>query len=97
MNDARAKYMTIDAFRREYFVAGSRPTRASVRSWIESGRLPAIRLDNRVYVRDDHAEMFLQGAKIEERIVDKAKSKALDWKIRQEQAKEQLRAFGINV
>ena len=97
MNDERAKYMTIDAFRRGFFVDGSRPTRAQVRGWIDAGTLPAIQLDGRLYVREDVAEAFLRGAKAPVHQWERAKQWVKERRERQEQARATLRTFGFDV
>ena len=97
MTNPRPQYMTIDAFRRDFFAPGSRPTRASVRNWIDEGKLPAIKLDGRVYVRQDHAEAFIAGARIEDHAVERAKESMRAWNERQEAAKRTLREFGFKI
>ena len=97
MEDSRAKYMTIDAFRRGYFVDGSRPTRAQVRGWIDAGTLPAIRLDGRLYVREDNADAFLRGAQARDHEVERARAWVKDRREKQERARASLRRFGFDV
>ena len=89
--------MTLDAFRREFFAPGSRPSRLTVSGWVDAGWLPAIRLDGRVYIRTDHAEAFISGARIEDHAAEKAKARVKAWSSRQEAAKRTLRDFGFNI
>lgn len=56
------KYMTVNAFRRDFFAAGSRPRRADVVGWIDAGKLPAVEIDGRLYIRDDAAEAFFSAS-----------------------------------
>lgn len=89
--------MTIDAFRRGFFADGSRPTRAQVRAWIDAGTLPAIRLDGRLYVREDCAEAFLVGAKAPDHEWERAKRWVKGYKEKQERAIRSLRKFGFDI
>lgn len=54
--------MTVNAFRRDFFAAGSRPRRADVVGWIDAGKLPAVDIDGRLYIRDDAAEAFFSAS-----------------------------------
>jgi len=54
--------MTVNAFRRDFFAAGSRPRRVDVVGWIDAGKLPAVDIDGRLYIRDDAAEAFFRAS-----------------------------------
>ena len=58
----RFKYLTINAFRREFFAAGSRPRKSDIMRWIDGGTLPAIKIDGVVYIHTDDAAAFFTGA-----------------------------------
>lgn len=95
MTEERARYVTLDAFRREYFAAGSRPRRADVKTWVDEGRLRAIELDGRVYVREDDAEAFLNGARVCDHVVERIKAATHERAARVKAARETLARFGL--
>ena len=44
------KLMKAHQFRREFFEAGSRPSKSQILSWIELGELPGLIIDDEPYV-----------------------------------------------
>lgn len=62
MKETSGKYLTVNAFRREFFAVGSRPRRVDVLRWIDAGALPAVEIDGRLYIRDDAAEAFFKSS-----------------------------------
>ena len=95
MNETRPRFLTIDAFRRGYFAPGSRPRRCDVRGWIDEGRLPAIQLDGRVYVREDDVKAFFAGARIQDHAAEKASAAVKARAARIQAARATLAQFGL--
>lgn len=95
MEENRQRYMTLDAFRREFFAPGSRPTRASVRQWVDDGKIPAVRLDGRLYVREDDVQAFFAGETVRPHAVDRAKEATQARIARIKAARERLARFGL--
>ncbi len=64
MSDKNDPLYSVNALRREYFAAGSRPTKAKIERWILFGvadglRLDALKIDGAFYVRKSAFEAFL--------------------------------------
>lgn len=95
MTNPRPQYMTIDAFRRDFFAPRSRPRRCDVRGWIDEGRLPAIQLDGRVYVREDDVQAFFTGAKVQDHAAEKASAAVKARAARIQAARATLAQFGL--
>lgn len=62
MKETSGKYLTVNAFRREFFAVGSRPRRVDVLRWIDAGALPAVMIDGAVYIKDDDAVAFFRNS-----------------------------------
>lgn len=95
MTNPLPQYMTIDAFRRDFFAPGSRPRRCDVRGWIDEGRLPAIQLDGRVYVREDDVQAFFTGARVQDHAAEKASAAVKARAARIQAARATLTQFGL--
>ena len=89
------KYLTINAFRRCFFSDESRPKRAQVVKWIDEGRLAAIIIDGRYYIRDDDAACFFESATAKTFTHNNAKQAFKDREERLNAARETLARFGI--
>lgn len=98
----RFQRITVDEFRRRYFFVDNRPTRASVRRWIESGTaegrvLPAYLIDGKYYIQIAAAETFIAALKVTPQNVKNAIASAkqtTNW--REKKTNAELRALGYS-
>ena len=98
----RFQRITVDEFRRRYFFVDNRPTRASVRRWIESGTaegriLPAYLIDGKYYIQIAAAETFIAALKVTPQNVKNAVASAkqtTNW--REKKTNSELRALGYS-
>jgi len=95
MKENRARYLTLEAFRREFFAVGSRPRRADVKTWVDDGRLRAIEIDGRVYVREDDAQAFLDGSRVVDHVAERVKNATRERAERIKAARATLARFGL--
>ncbi len=92
--------ITLDEFRRRYFLEGNRPRRSDVKRWIEVGTaegrvLPANLLDGRYYIQVAAAEAFLTSTRAKtDRNAPKARTARPDWHDRKTAA--ELRTMGFS-
>lgn len=89
------KYLTVNAFRREFFAAGSRPRRVDVLSWIDAGALPAVIIDGVVYIKDDDATAFFNRNAAPTHTVETARAAISQRKTRIEKARLVLSQYGL--
>ena len=87
--------MTVNAFRRDFFAAGSRPRRADVVGWIDAGKLPAVEIDGRLYIRDDAAEAFFSASTATIKAVDDVKTTISKRRADIIKAREILAGYGL--
>ena len=98
----RFQRITVDEFRRRYFFVDNRPTRASVRRWIESGTaegriLPAYLIDGKYYIQIAAAETFIAALRVTPQNVKNAVASAkqtTNW--REKKTNSELRALGYS-
>ncbi len=98
----RFQRITVDEFRRRYFFVDNRPTRSSVKRWIESGTaegrvLPAYLIDGRYYIQIAAAEAFIAALKVTPQNVKNAIASArqtTNW--REKKTNNELRALGYS-
>ena len=89
----RFKYLTVNAFRREFFAAGSRPRKSDVLRWINAGDLRAVMIDGAVFIRDDDAVAFFDRATINGAGDDK--TRVSDRRARVAAARAALAKYGL--
>jgi hypothetical protein len=90
----RFKYLTVNAFRREFFAAGSRPRKSDVLRWIESGALRGVMIDGIVFIRDDDAVAFFDRATMQSAGGDD-KTRVSDRRARVAAARAALAKYGL--
>ena len=95
MKETSGKYLTVNAFRREFFAAGSRPRRVDVVGWIDAGKLPAVEIDGRLYIRDDDAEAFFSASTATVKAVDDVKATISKRRADILEAREILAGYGL--
>ena len=88
------RLLTVDEFRRRFFMRDSRPSRADTRAWIDAGYLCGVKIGARVYVSENSArELFTRA-----RIVSAPRTDERDERrYRQSRAASTLREFGFKL
>lgn len=95
MKETSGKYLTVNAFRREFFAVGSRPRRVDVLRWIDAGALPAVMIDGAVYIKDDDAVAFFNASTATVKAVDDVKATISKRRADIIEAREILAGYGL--